>query len=99
MHVVAWPGLRVVVGQLTAPAFESLTPTPVSVSAPVFVTRNEYAIVSPASTRPLPLTSLGVPADLTRVSVPIVEVGVLVESGDEAIAGPVGGVPLAGRCC
>ncbi len=51
--------------------------------------------VSPASTRPLPLVSAGVPADLVSDSVDRVEVGVLVVSGADVTGAPVGGVPDA----
>ena len=45
MHVVLAPGARVVTGQVTVdrPGRASITPTDVSVTLPVFVTRNEYA--------------------------------------------------------
>ncbi len=52
-------------------------------------------MVSPASTRPLPLTSTGGAACLSRLSVARVEVGVEVESGADVTAAPVGGDPVA----
>jgi sortase (surface protein transpeptidase) len=94
-HVVESPAASVVAGQVTDPTFGSLTVTPVKVTDPVLVTRKLKSIVSPASTRPLPLRSAGVPATLSRVNVALVSVGVDVESGAESIAGPVGGVPVA----
>ena len=51
-------------------------------------------MVSPASTRPLPSTSVGVPARLSRVSVATVLVGVLVVSG-LGHGVPVGAVAVA----
>ena len=41
------------------------------------------------------MTSEGVPADLSRLRLAAVDVGVLVESGVLWTAAPVGGVPLA----
>ncbi len=39
MQVTLAPGASVVVGQVTGPVFGSLTPTVLSVTAPVLVTR------------------------------------------------------------
>jgi hypothetical protein len=59
---------RVEEGQVTAPIFGSFTAMVVRVTDPGFVTAKVYWIVSPTSTRPLPLTSVGVPALLTSPS-------------------------------
>ncbi len=90
-----WPGSSGVAGQVTTATSASSTVTPVSVTAPVLVTVNVYGMVSPASTRPSASTSSGVPAALSTVRVAMVEVGVLVLSGSDSAAGPVGGVPDA----
>src|SRR5437868_901883 len=82
-------------GQVTAPTFESLTDTFVSVTAPLLVTVNEYRIVSPTSVTPLPFTSTGVPADFTRPMAAVVPVGVSVCAGGDTTGGPLGGVPVA----
>ncbi len=52
-------------------------------------------MVSPAVTRPLPSLSTTPPACLSTLSPGSCEVGVLVVSGAEVTAGPVGGVPDA----
>ena len=52
-------------------------------------------MVSPASTRPLPSTSTGVPACLSRVRVASVLVGVVVESMASSVRLPSGLVALA----
>ena len=52
-------------------------------------------MVSPASTRPLPSTSTGVPARLSRLRVATVLVGVLVVSVTGATAVPSGSVAVA----
>ncbi len=52
-------------------------------------------MVSPRSTRPLPLTSTGVAAVLVRLSVAVVEVGVAVEELLEVIVAPAGFLPAA----
>ena len=93
VHVVDAPGWSVVTGHVTAPTLASVMPTLVRVCAPVFVTRNEYAIVSPVSTRPFALTSTGAAAVLSRKIARIVDVGVVVVDGVELATGPVGGVP------
>ncbi len=95
MQVVDAPGASVVAPQAGAGTRESSMATLVRVTAPVLVTRNENGMVSPASTRPLPLTSAGSPADLSRVMVAMVEVGVVVVSDGDVTAGPLGGVPEA----
>ncbi len=51
--------------------------------------------MSPASTRPLSLTSTGVAACLSTVRVATRVVVVVVVSGADVTAAPVGGVPLA----
>ena len=51
--------------------------------------------MSPASTRPLPFTSAGVPAVLSRVIVASVDVGVDVLDGIEVTVPPPGFVPFA----
>ncbi|GAB2588446.1 hypothetical protein GCM10009593_29290 [Microlunatus antarcticus] len=50
VQVVLAPGASVVVGQVVGPTLPSTIRRPVRVCAPVFVTANEYAIVSPAAT-------------------------------------------------
>ena len=52
-------------------------------------------IVSPASSRPSPFASAGVPAVRSRVSVLALEVGVVAVSGSESTRAPVGPVALA----
>ncbi len=58
VHVVEAPGASVVTGQVTAPAVGSVTVRLVIVVVPVFLTRNDHAIVSPRSVFPLPLASV-----------------------------------------
>ncbi len=48
VQVVEAPGASWVAGQVTVPTLASVTATPVSVTLPVFVTRNEYGTVEPA---------------------------------------------------
>ena len=67
---------------------ESLTPTVVSDTLPVFFTTNEYGRVAPAT---LPLSA---PADFTSEIVAVRVIVVLVESV-AVTAAPVGGVPEA----
>ncbi len=55
------------VGQVTAPAVGSVTARLVIVVVPVFLTRNDQAIVSPRSVSPSPLTSVTA-ADLVSFS-------------------------------
>ena len=43
------PGARLVAGQVTAPTIRSSTPTVCSVTLPVLVTTNVYAMVAPAA--------------------------------------------------
>src|SRR5205823_6551639 len=90
VQVVVAPGSRVVAGQEVAPTFASVIATAVIVCAPVLVTANEYAIRSPASTRPLTLTSTGEPAVLTSTSVAVVAVGVEVDDAFEVTVVPAG---------
>ena len=52
-------------------------------------------MVSPASTRPLPLTSTGVPAVLVSERVATLEVGVAVEELFEVTVPPAGLRPVA----
>jgi hypothetical protein len=86
VHVVVAPGASVVTGQETVPTLTSVTPTPVRVTLPVFVTTNEYAIVDPA------VFPDGTPACLSRVIVAVRVIGVEVVSV-AVTAAPVGGVP------
>ena len=58
VQVVDAPGASVVAGQEIAPAVGSVTATEVRVTVPVFLTRNDHAILSPRSVLPLPLTSV-----------------------------------------
>ena len=51
--------------------------------------------MSPASTRPLPLRSVGVPALLTRASEAAFDVGVVVVALGEVTARPAGSVAVA----
>jgi hypothetical protein len=67
---------------------ESLTPTVVSDTLPVFFTRNEYAIVEPADIPD------GAPADLVSVIAAAAGIAVSVESC-AVTAFPEGGVPVA----
>ncbi|GAB2588511.1 hypothetical protein GCM10009593_29410 [Microlunatus antarcticus] len=93
-HVVLAPGASVVTGQVVVPTFASAIATPVTVRAPVLVTAKEYPTRSPASTRPFVLTSVGVPAVLTRASVVTVDVGVDVLAGLEVRRTLFGSRPL-----
>jgi hypothetical protein len=65
-----------------------VTPTLVSVTLPVFFTRNEYAIVAPADMPD------GAPADFVNVIAGPAGIVVSVESV-RVSADPVGGVPVA----
>src|SRR6185312_3682613 len=79
-----------------AESLASLMTTPLIGTLPALVTRNEYAIVSPASVMPLPLTSTGAAAVFTRVSAGAgVLVGVDVVAGSLVTGVPPGGVPVA----
>ncbi len=49
VQVVCSPGASVETGQETVPTLASLTPTEVSVTLPVFVTTNVYAMVEPTT--------------------------------------------------
>ncbi|MPN36063.1 hypothetical protein SDC9_183568 [bioreactor metagenome] len=75
------PGASVVLGQLTEPTFASVTPTPVSGTSPGLETSKVYWMVSPASDRPLPLTSTGVPACLTTEISGLLKVVVVLPGG------------------
>jgi hypothetical protein len=88
VQVVEIPGSSEVTGHETVPTFESLTPTVVSVTLPVFFTTNVYGRVAPAA------LALSAPADLTNEIVAVRVIVVLVESV-AVTAAPVGGVPEA----
>ena len=81
-------GARVDAGQLTAlrPASGSLTPTPVSVTLPLFTTTNEYVTVCRAA-----VSVFGNPVLLNVIDGKAVAVTVS-ESKSVTVA-PVGGVP------
>ena len=83
VQVVVAPGASELTGQLTVPTFGSVTPTLVSVTLPVFFTRNEYAIVAPTA---LPL---GVPAVLLSV-IPGPGVTVVSTESVAVVAAPFG---------
>ncbi len=95
VHRVDRPGSSAVLGQATTPTFASLTTKSVRLTSPLLVTRNVYGMVSPASTRPLPLLLTGVPATLSTEIALVAEVEVEVMSPGEVTGGPVGGVPVA----
>jgi hypothetical protein len=88
VHVVDAAGAREVNGHVTVPTFGSVTPTLVSVTLPVFFTRNEYRRVDPA------VVPDGVPADLVSAIAGDRVIGVLVELV-AVTAEPLGGVPEA----
>jgi hypothetical protein len=88
VHVVDAPGARDATGQVTGPTFGSETPTVVSVTLPVLVTTNVYAIVEPA------VVPDGVPACLSSAIAGDRVTGVLTELVP-VTAAPVGGVPVA----
>ena len=74
----------------------SLMTTPLSGTLPPLVATNEYAIVSPASVMPLPLTSIGAAAVFTRLSAGAAGVtSVDVVDGGLVVGVPPGGVPVA----
>ena len=78
VQVVDAPGANVVTGQVTAPAVGSVTARLVIVVVPVFLTRNDQAIVSPRSVLPSPLTSVTA-ADLVSCSAGAWATGVSVD--------------------
>ena len=82
VQVVDAPGARVVTGQVIAPALASVTAVVLSVTVPVFLTRNDQAIVSPRSVLPSPLTSVTA-ADLVSCNDEAWSTGVEVEEGLE----------------
>ena len=94
VHVVLAPGANVVAGQVVAPTFASTIATPVTVNAPVFVTRKLYETLSPASTRPLALLSTGADADLTRLNVAALDVVVAVDAAFDVTVDPAGLRPV-----
>ncbi len=85
VQVVLCPGASVVCGHVApgASSWASFTVTPVSVTLPVLVTRNEYAIVSPASVTVglIPNATVGVPAVLSMVNAGLAGIGVAVTDG------------------
>jgi hypothetical protein len=93
VQVVEARGTRVVTGQvITGCVFVpenavSDADTPVSVTLPVLVTKNEYATDCPA-----PLTTVGV-ADLVSESAGAAATVTVAVDGADVTAGPVGGVP------
>ena len=105
MQVVASPGANVVSGHETGSTFGSLTATFVSVTVPVLVTTKLNAIVSPASSCPLPLASTGAVPDLSSVNagtggtgvstLPVPGGGSVTPGGDVAVAVAV--LPTARR--
>ena len=89
------PGASVVTGQVTAPAVGSVTARLVIVVVPVFLTRNDQAIVSPRSVLPSPLTSVTA-ADLVSVSVEVCATGVSTSrTGWTSPSRPPGPSPVA----
>ncbi|GAB2588429.1 hypothetical protein GCM10009593_29260 [Microlunatus antarcticus] len=95
VHVVVAPGASVVAGQPVAPTFASPIATPAIVWTPSLDTRKLYETRSPASTRPLLLTSTGLLAVLVRLSAAAVLVAVVVESVLEVTRVPSGRAALA----
>jgi len=93
VHVVEASGASVDTGQVITGAVPvpenavSAADTPVNVTLPVLVTRNEYATDCPA-----PLTTVGVADFVNEIEGAGVTVTVA-EDGADVTAGPVGGVP------
>src|SRR5664279_3313247 len=88
------PGANVVTGQVTGPAFGSLTAIAWMVVVPVSRTRNDHWIESPRSVRPSPLRSLTVAALVTdRPEVWSIEVSAV--EGGERTGPPFGSVAPA----
>ena len=88
LHVVAAPGARDPVGHVTVPIVASVTATLVSVTLPVFVTRNEYGIVEPA------VLPEAFPADFFSVIFGAEAIGVVTES-ESVTAAPLGALAEA----
>ena len=90
------PGASVVTGQDTGPTFGSLTATLDKLTVPVLVTTKLYAMVSPGSSRPLPLASTGSAPVLSTANIGTVGTGVLALSVAGAVSVTPGGeVPVA----
>ncbi len=88
VQVVEAPGASVVTGHTAAASsWASLITRPVSVTLPVFVTRNVYAIVLPA------VLPEGVPAVLSMVSAAVKVIGVVTVLVQREAAGQVGSPP------
>jgi hypothetical protein len=88
VHVFATPGAREPAGQVTVPTFASATATFVSVTLPVFVTRNVYGTVEPAVfPDAVPAAFFSVITGERVIAVVVVPTAVT--------AVPVGGVPKA----
>ena len=94
VHVVEAPGNSVVEGQLTVPAFASATATEVSVTFPVFFTRNDQEMVSPKSFLPSAFTSWTT-ADFWMVMAGVRTSGVEVDEGLDVTVVPLGLLPVA----
>ncbi len=94
VQVVDAPGASVVTGQVTAPAIGSLIARVVSVTVPVFLTRNDHWILSPRSVSPSLLTSVTA-ADLVSCRAEVWTTGVVVDDGAVVIVAPLGWVAPA----
>ena len=88
VQVVEAAGASCVAGHETVPTFVSETATPVSVTLPVFVTRNAYGIVDPA------VVPVAIPACFFSVTLGADTIGVVTES-DAVTAAPLGGFAVA----
>ena len=81
-------------GQVVAPALASVMATEVSVTLPVFLTRNDQVILSPRSVLPLALTSVTA-ADLVSVTAGLRTSGVEVDDVLDVTVAAVGLLPVA----
>ena len=89
MQVVVAPGANVVTGQVTEPAFGSLTATEWMVVVPVLRTRNDHWIRSPRSVWPSTFRSM-TEADLVTDSPETWSMGVSADDGGETTGPPWG---------
>ena len=88
------PGASGEPGQVTAPAIGSVTAMVVSVTEPVFLTRNDHCTLSPRSILKSPSMSV-TDADLVSRSEPVWATGVFVDEAFEVTVDPLGLSALA----
>ncbi len=93
-HVIEAPGASDVTGQVVAPAVGSVTARALTVTLPVFLTRNDHWIVSPRSVAPSWFTSVTA-ADLVSWRVGVCVAVTVAVDGTDVTGPPVGGVPVA----